>query len=334
MPLLATADLEIHYTVEGAGPPLVMLHGATSTGPEDFAAQLPAFRRAFRVYLPDARGHGGTRWEAPPGLTTEQLVADLGAFVDGLGLETFHLVGFSLGGMTALTFATRHSERLRTLLLVGVDVERQPRASVAKRLMDPARIDREDPAWASELERRHGPGQGPGAWRRLLPALATDVARQPLLTPRDLRRVRVPTLLACGDRDVFVPVTHAAALYRQLPDARLLVVPACDHQVMVSRPGLFNDAAGRFYRETEAVAVGRAGGAASPAAALRATPPGAMPEPRLDIRLFDPLWDERVDLAGDGGEPGGDEAQLTATSRPGAHAGPGAAPPHKPHGGL
>ncbi|MGZ6295630.1 MAG: alpha/beta fold hydrolase, partial [Candidatus Limnocylindrales bacterium] len=128
MPTVRANGLEVHYLVEGAGPPLVMLHGATRTAGEDFAAQLPAMRRAFRIFLPDARGHGGTRWDAAAGFSTELLVADLEAFSDALGLETFHLVGFSLGGMTALTFATRHPERLRTLLLAGVDVEREPRA--------------------------------------------------------------------------------------------------------------------------------------------------------------------------------------------------------------
>lgn len=97
-------------------------------------------------------------------------------------------------------------------------------------------------------------------------AIAHDVATQPTLSPAALREVRVPTLLAYGDRDVFAPLPHVVALHRQLPDARLLVAPDCDHQVMVSRPGLFNDAAASFYRETEAVARARASGERSPRA--------------------------------------------------------------------
>jgi pimeloyl-ACP methyl ester carboxylesterase len=250
--------LDIAYTVEGAGPPIVLLHSATSSALEDWAAQRPLFRRAFRLYLPDARGHGGTKWDASWGFTTEMLVADLLAFVDAAGLSTFHLIGFSMGAMTALTFATRYPERLRTLLISGIDVQRQPRASVAARLMDPERIERDQPGWAGELERRHGAVQGEGAWRTLLPAIARDVAEQPLLAPDDLRRVRVPTLMAYGDRDPFVPIDHAVALYRQLPDARLFVAPECDHEVMTKRPGLFNEAAAVFYRSTASVARERA----------------------------------------------------------------------------
>ncbi|MBA2372795.1 MAG: alpha/beta hydrolase [Chloroflexi bacterium] len=257
---MATIDangLEIAYEVRGAGPPLVMLHGATSSGGEDFAPQIPLFAQAFRLYLPDARGHRRTRWDVRRGFTTEMLVDDLLGFVDALELESFHLLGFSLGAMTALQFASRHGPRVRTLVVVGITTEREPRTSVARRLMDPARIDRDDPAWAAELSRRHDPGQGVGAWRRLLPSIAADVASQPLLSPRELRRIGAPALVCCGDRDPFAPVDHAWGLVRQLPDARLLVVPDCGHEVPTRRPGIFNEALAGFYRSTETIVTAR-----------------------------------------------------------------------------
>jgi pimeloyl-ACP methyl ester carboxylesterase len=258
MPTVSANGLEIAYDVTGAGPPVVMLHGATSLGREDFAAQLPSFRKAFRVYLPDARGHGATAWDASDGFEVGWLVDDLEAFVDALGLATFHLVGFSMGALTALHFASRRPDRIRTLIVAGISTAREPRTSVARRLMDPARIDRDDPAFAVRLSRRHDAGQGPGAWRTLLPAIAADVAVQPSLTPADLKRIDAPALVVCGDRDPFVPVDHAWGLQRQLRDGRLFVVPGCGHEVTALRPGLFNDAVAGFYRETEAVARARA----------------------------------------------------------------------------
>ncbi len=129
--------LDVHYTVEGAGPPIVLLHGATSSALEDWSAQRPLFRKAFRLYLVDARGHGGTKWDVRDGFDRDMLVDDLLAFVDALDLATFHVVGFSMGAMTALTFATRYPERLRTAMICGIDIVREPRSSVAKRLMDP-----------------------------------------------------------------------------------------------------------------------------------------------------------------------------------------------------
>ena len=121
---------------------LVLLHGATSAGREDFAAQIPLLSRAFRVYAPDARGHATTRWDVADGWKYEWLVDDVLAFADALGLSTFHLIGFSMGALTSLWFAVRHPERLRTLTVIGISPEREPRASVARHLMDAARIAR------------------------------------------------------------------------------------------------------------------------------------------------------------------------------------------------
>ena len=260
MSTVNTSGLDIGYDVHGAGPPLIMLHGATSAGREDFAAQIPLFSKAFLVHVPDARGHATTRWDVADGWSYEMLVDDLVAFADALGLATFHLLGFSMGAMTALQFAVRWPERLRTLVVAGITTQREPRTSVARRLMDPEWIDRNEPRRAAILSRRHDPVQGVDAWRRLLPAISEDIAGQPLLGPRDLRRIELPALVAVGDRDVFVPVDHAWGLSRQLPDARLLVAPDCGHEIVARRPGLFNEACGEFYRSTEAIARGRTAG--------------------------------------------------------------------------
>jgi pimeloyl-ACP methyl ester carboxylesterase len=258
VPFVRANGLDVGYDVVGAGPPIVVLHGATSVGREDFAAQLPLFSKAFLVHMPDARGHGRTRWDAGQGFRYDWLVDDLEAFVDALGLQTFHLAGFSMGGMTALQFAVRQPKRLRTLAIIGITTQREPRASVVRRLMDPAKIVATDPTWAAELSRRHDDGQGAGAWQRLLPAIAADVAAQPLLGPGELHAIDAPTFVACGDRDPFVPVDHAWGIARQIPGGRLFVAPDCGHEVMVRKPGLFNEAMAGFYRSTEAVARRRA----------------------------------------------------------------------------
>jgi pimeloyl-ACP methyl ester carboxylesterase len=262
VPFVEAGGLRVGYEVDGAGPPMILLHGATSVAREDWAAQRPLFGKAFRLYMPDARGHGTTRWDVADGFSHEMLVDDVRAFADALHLETFHLVGFSMGAMTALTFATHFPERLRTLVIAGITTQREPRASVARRLMDPARADA-DQAWAAVLARRHDAVQGVGAWRRLLPAIAADVAVQALLTPRDMRRVDLPALVCVGDRDPFVPVDHAWGMSRQLPDGRLFVAPDCGHEIMARRPALFNEACAGFWRSTAEVARERAEGAAA-----------------------------------------------------------------------
>jgi pimeloyl-ACP methyl ester carboxylesterase len=268
---VAANGLEIGYEVHGSGPPLVMLHGAGSAGREDFAAQVPLFSRAFRVYLPDARGHATTRYDTRQGFSYGMLVDDLEAFLDALHVDTFHLLGFSMGGMTALMFATRRPERLRTLVVAGISAEREPRASVARRLMDPDRRPPDGPLSETAMARRHDAVQGTGAWRDLMRAISSDVDSQPLLSPAELRRIELPALIAVGDRDPFVPVGNAWALMRQLPDGRLFVSPDTPHELMVRRPGLFNEACSSFYRSTEQAATKRAVG--------RGTVDAPLPEP-------------------------------------------------------
>jgi pimeloyl-ACP methyl ester carboxylesterase len=249
--------LDIAVEEAGDGPPLVLLHGGSS-GPDDFAAQLPLLRGSFRCYAPHARGHGGTRWDAERGFRYAWLVDDTLALADALGLETFHLLGFSMGAATALGLAARAPSRLRSLVLAGVSGEREPRGSVARRTFDPDRIARSDPDWAADLARRHDRVQGEGAWRRLLPAIAADIADQELIDAAGLATIRCPTLLLVGDRDPFVPLEQAVHLRRTIRDARLLVAPGCGHEVLRQRPAIANEALAGFYRE-QGIAVGRAG---------------------------------------------------------------------------
>jgi 3-oxoadipate enol-lactonase len=279
MPTIDANGLTIGYDVDGAGPPLIMLHGATSVATRDFVGQLPSLTGAFRCHMPDARGHGRTPWDcATNGFTADWLVDDVLGFADALGLATFHVLGFSLGGMTALRLAVRAPERLRTLVVAGVSVDREPRTSVVRRLLDPVRIDRTNPAWAADLAARHDPVQGRGAWRRLLPAIAADVAVQPLLTPREIRAIAPPTLIAVGDRDPFVPVDQAWRLARSVLDGRLLVVPAAGHEVLADQPAIATTALESFYRSTAEIAARRAGGDLRSAA--RDDRPG--PSPTVD----------------------------------------------------
>ena len=259
MPTIDVNGLTIGYDVDGVGPPLILLHGATSVAMRDFAGQLPSLTRAFRCHMPDARGHGRTPWDCGVnGFDADWLVDDVLGFADAVGLATFHLLGFSMGGMTALRLAVQAPGRVRTLAVVGVSVEREPRASVVRRLLDPVRIDRTDPAWGADLAVRHDPVQGKGAWRRLLPAIAADVASQALLTPRQVRTIAPPTLVSVGDRDPFVPVDQAWRLSRSVLDGRLLVVPRAGHEAFRDQPAIAVAALEAFYRSTAEVAARRA----------------------------------------------------------------------------
>lgn len=249
MPELEANGIDIRYSVDGQGPPLLLLHAATSSATEDWAAQRPVLREHYTLYLPDARGHAATRWDTDRGWSHKLLLDDALALADALGLERFHVGGLSMGAGTALALAIGHPQRVISATIAATGVESEPRRSVAQRLMDPERIERDEPAWAASLARRHDLVQGPGAWKKLMVAIREDIVGQRMPTPDELRRARLPILLAYGDRDPWVPLEQAVKLRRQLPDARLFVSPGVGHVVVAEKASLFNQAMLQFLRQ-------------------------------------------------------------------------------------
>ena len=142
-----------------------------------------------------------------------------------------------MGAMTALGFAVRAPERLRTLVVAGITPAREPRPRSGGACWTPSG----SPA-TTRPGRRRWPltidaVQGPGAWRRLLPAIADDIAAQPLLTPASCARSapRRSSRSATATRHAG---RQALASSPPGPRGRLLVVPDCGHDVLTRRPAV------------------------------------------------------------------------------------------------
>jgi len=114
---LSLSGLKFHYRDWGGteAPPLVLLHGATASSRLfDHIAQGLSY--SHRVLVVDQRGHGETDWVSD--YDWHRWIEDVGRFVDALGLDTFDLVGHSMGGAVACRFAGMHPDRVRHLILL------------------------------------------------------------------------------------------------------------------------------------------------------------------------------------------------------------------------
>jgi pimeloyl-ACP methyl ester carboxylesterase len=115
-----TNRLEIAYLEAGSGnTPIVLVHGNCSSSLffEDFMLALAGTGR-YKVYAPDMRGYGDT--ETLPVDATRAMrdySDDLYVFAQTLGLHSFHLFGWSLGGNIAIQYAIDHPDMLRSLTL-------------------------------------------------------------------------------------------------------------------------------------------------------------------------------------------------------------------------
>lgn len=119
MPHLSVKGVQLHYALEGTdGAPVVALSNSLSTDLRMWQPQMAALTSRYRVLRYDVRGHGRSA-VAPAPYSAEMLADDLGGLIEGLGLGPVHVVGLSLGGMTAQMLAARRPELVRSLALVA-----------------------------------------------------------------------------------------------------------------------------------------------------------------------------------------------------------------------
>jgi pimeloyl-ACP methyl ester carboxylesterase len=227
----------VGYTVAGAGPPLVLVHGLAGSG-RWWRHNVPALARSHRVHTVDLIGFGASRGGR---FALAEAPAILGAWVRQLGLGPAALVGHSMGGLVAADLAASEPELVSRLALVNaaalpvgrryarhvwglVGALRRTRLSLLPVLL------------ADSL--RAGPRTMLGAIWQLLRA---DI------TPR-LGAITAPTLIIWGEHDRLLPPDLGRQLQGRIPGARLVVIPGAGHNPMWERPAAFNAALLAFLR--------------------------------------------------------------------------------------
>jgi pimeloyl-ACP methyl ester carboxylesterase len=110
------SELILDGEIAGQGPPVVLLHGLSATRRNVVQGSRALLRRGYRLIAYDARGHGasspGIRYGYP------DLIEDLEAVLDDLGLDRVALVGSSMGAATGMAFAMRHPEQVAAVVQI------------------------------------------------------------------------------------------------------------------------------------------------------------------------------------------------------------------------
>jgi pimeloyl-ACP methyl ester carboxylesterase len=239
---LAIRGCTIRLLRGGAGPPLLVLHGAGG------AAWLPCMQTLaarFDVIAPEHPGFGES--DTPDWLDT---IHDLAYFyldlLDALDLDRVQLVGISLGGWVAAELAVRDTGRLASLTLVGAaGIHLNGVRQVDSFLRNDEQRIRDffhDQAFADQMVKR-----------MLVPELADIAAKNQTITaklswqPRGydphlhkwLHRIDVPTLLIWGAEDKLFPKEYAHAYRDLIPGSKAVVIPECGHVPQVEKPTAF-----------------------------------------------------------------------------------------------
>jgi pimeloyl-ACP methyl ester carboxylesterase len=232
---------KIYYQVYGEDHPgrvpILLIHGSTITGEIDWSHIAPRLAGAYKVYVPDCRGHG--RSTNPGGkYSFKQMADDQAAFVKAMGYERMHIIGHSNGGNVALVTVVEHPEITQTAIPQAANAyvtdylrEREPV------VLAPDYYAEHNPDSVAEMIAAHGETHGQDYWRKLLVMTMEEIIAEPNYTLADLAKVKRPVLSIMGGEDaVNAPDRHGQFIAENIPGAEAWVPEGIGHNVHVEIP--------------------------------------------------------------------------------------------------
>jgi pimeloyl-ACP methyl ester carboxylesterase len=252
VPTAGDAGAELYWERSGAGEPLLLIQGMSGTRVSWGEPFLSRLRPDFDCVVFDNRGIGDSAVVEAP-FTIADLAADALAVMDAAGLETAHVLGISMGGMTAQELALAHPDRLRSLTL-GCTYPGGPGSSL---------IAAEDAGPLLEamgsgdldlmLKAMYAVNLSPGfraeeshfadftAMAKALPARQQTVQLQlGAVGGHDaqarLSEIAAPTLVVHGTEDKMIPVANGELIASLIPGSRLEILDGIGHMFWWEQP--------------------------------------------------------------------------------------------------
>ena len=232
MPYVDNSGVQIHYHVEGDGPPLVVQHGLTGSLKNWYVyGFVETFKKHYRLILVDARGHGrSSKPHDPEAYDLKLRVSDILAVMDDLGVDKAHYMGYSMGGRIGFGIVKHALDRFHSFIIGGMG------ADVANTDVPPARridlLRQGMDAYVADSEAKEGPMES-GRRERLLdndPEALIAATTAPMGTDGVetlLPGLNIPFMLYCGVYDGFFPASELAS--KAIPGAVFVPLPGLDH---------------------------------------------------------------------------------------------------------
>jgi pimeloyl-ACP methyl ester carboxylesterase len=230
--------LDIHYLTGGQGEPLIIVHGG-SDGASAWKKNIAVLSRKYTIYVPDMPGFGSSQM-----IKGDYYIPQMADFVDrfsrAIGLDSFYLMGHSLGGGIALNYTLRYPKKIRKLVLVsslclGTEIawwirifsNRFTSGMLGKAAIGVFKA-------IKYVAKYFGP------WELMSPVTRTslhivtrmaNMTQQTIVELSRLPKVMVPTLVMWGAKDPVVPFRQAYAAARLIPDCQVRVFADAGHSV-------------------------------------------------------------------------------------------------------
>lgn len=253
MPIAVYKKGNIFYEEKGSGEPLILIHGV-GLDHTMWNQQISSLSDSFRVIVYDMLGHGGS--EHPPGpYSLSHYVEQLSGLMDYLQIEKPHLVGFSMGGMVAQSFALTYKNKLKTLTIMNAVANRtdEQRKGILARVeevrengplatIEPAIQRWFNPAFMqTQAEivnqvRKRLRTNNPASYLAAYTLFATADAE---LWP-NLQNIETPAFIITAEHDMGSNPEMARQMHEQIKGSEISIVPGMKHMLPVEGADIVN----------------------------------------------------------------------------------------------
>jgi len=242
MTTVSIGDADIYFEEHGSGEPVLLVAGLGGAG-SYWAPNVAAFASRYRTVIHDHRGTGSSTHSRIQ-YSIEQMADDVLRLMDKLGIESAHLVGHSTGGAIGQVLAIDHPERLKSVVLYASWTRSDPfmhRLMAARRslVLDSGSLAylRTTPVflypdwWVNENDALLASREDKGI-AKFPPAEIVASRIDAVLAfdrTQDLPRIGIPTLVLCAKDDFLTPLYFSEALAKEIPGAKLSILPRGGH---------------------------------------------------------------------------------------------------------
>ena len=245
-----SGGVRIHYTVEGSGEPVLLIHGYSVSAASNWGAPgvIKGLSDKYQVIAIDNRGHGQSDKPHDPSAYGEKMAEDSIHLLDHLKIRKAHVVGYSMGGFITSEILTKHPDRLYTATLGGAGWRSPQELEGYKPLFSQL---------AESLEQGKGlgplvvaltpPGQQPPAPEQMeainkrmmagndpMALAAVMRAPQSQVPEAKIRGNKIPVLALIGELDPLK--TGVDRLDGMMPNLKIVVIPGATHMTAPGNP--------------------------------------------------------------------------------------------------
>ncbi len=249
MPTVTVRDATFFYTDQGAGDPILFIHGLTWDHTL-WDHQVAALKDTYRCIAVDLIGHGQT-----PDVDHEYSFFDLAdymaALLHAIGIPAAHVAGLSMGGMTAMPMALEHPHSVLSLALLDTDAQAESPEKVAAygQLAQAAQAVGWGPVAEPVASILFGapylsdPDRKAAVIAKLVSNNVEAVGGRALRTVSNragivdrIGAISAPTTVIVGELDTATPPDRAEAMAAAIPRAALVVIPGAGHHAPLENP--------------------------------------------------------------------------------------------------